>query len=520
MIMRRIELTRGSELPAEELQRSGGLDAEILGVAQRIIDDVRARGDEALRDYTSRFDKVEIGDLRVTDEDIDASELLVDDGFAEAVSAAAAAIEDFHRRQVPQSWFTTVEGGVFLGAQVTALRRVGIYVPGGRAKYPSSVLMNAIPAVVAGVDEIAMVVPPAPDGSVDPRRSTRPRRWGCPRSTRSAARRRSRRSRTARRASRGSTRSSGPGNAYVTAAKKLVMGDVGIDMLAGPSEVLILADETAVPAFVAIDLMAQAEHDPKAATWLVTTDASLPDEVEEALEMLLEGSPRADVVRRSLTDNGRIVVCPGLDVALDVANLIAPEHLEVQMADAFRAARQHPQRGRDLPRALDAGERGRLRGRPQPRAAHRRDGAFQLAAVGRGLREEVQRARSSAIRARLSRWTGRLRCGWQPPRGSTATRTPSRCASRCPSGRKSSGPTAPGTARAGRPRPLRRQGGQGRGHAREQREPGQPAQRDHREARCATPRVPLQPLPGPHGPRAASPDRRSERSRRGERAGG
>lgn len=335
MIMRRIELTRGGELPAEELQRSGGLDAEILGVAQRIIDDVRARGDEALRDYTRRFDKVEIGDLRVTDEDIDASELLVDDGFAEAVSAAAAAIEDFHRRQVPQSWFTTVEGGVFLGAQVTALRRVGIYVPGGRAIYPSSVLMNAIPAVVAGVEEIAMVVPPAPDGSVDPHVLYAASQAGVSEIYKVGG------AQAVAALAYGTAsiprvdKITGPGNAYVTAAKKLVMGDVGIDMLAGPSEVLVLADETAQPAFVAIDLMAQAEHDPKAATWLVTTDASLPDEVEEALEMLLEGSPRADVVRRSLTDNGRIVVCPGLDVALDVANLIAPEHLEVQMADAF-----------------------------------------------------------------------------------------------------------------------------------------------------------------------------------------
>lgn len=125
----------------------------------------------------------------------------------------------------------------------------------------------------------------------------------------------------------------GPGNAYVTAAKKLVMGEVGIDMLAGPSEVLILADETAEPAFVAIDLMAQAEHDPRAATYLVTTDADLPDEVDAALELLLEDSPRADVIRRSLTDNGVVVICPDADVAIDAANMIAPEHLEVMMAE-------------------------------------------------------------------------------------------------------------------------------------------------------------------------------------------
>ncbi len=335
MIMRRIDLTRGSRLDETELQRAGGIDAEVLGVARRIIDDVRARGDEALREYTAKFDKVELADLRVTDAEIAAAELMVGDGFAEAVSAAAAAIEDFHRRQVPQSWFTTVEGGVLLGAQVTPIRRVGIYVPGGRAVYPSSVLMNAIPAVVAGVEQIAMVVPPAPDGGVDPHVLYAASQAGVSEIYKIGG------AQAVAALAYGTAtiprvdKITGPGNAYVTAAKKLVMGDVGIDMLAGPSEVLVLADETAEPAFVAIDLMAQAEHDPNAATWLVTMDESLPDEVEDALEVLLADSPRADVVRRSLTDNGRIVVCPGLDVALDVANAIAPEHLEVQMAEPF-----------------------------------------------------------------------------------------------------------------------------------------------------------------------------------------
>ncbi len=167
-MIRRIELARGQRLTEADLRRSGGVDAEVLGVAQRIVDDVRARGDEAVREYTKQLDGAELTDFRVSRAEIDGAVAQVGTEFRDALTTAAGAIEDFHRRQVQQSWFTAQEGGIFLGQKVTALRRVGIYVPGGRAKYPSSVLMNAIPALVAGVDEIAMVVPPASDGTVNP----------------------------------------------------------------------------------------------------------------------------------------------------------------------------------------------------------------------------------------------------------------------------------------------------------------------------------------------------------------
>ncbi len=335
MMMRRIDFERGRWLDAADVPRTGGIDMEVLGVAQRIIDDVRRRGDEALREYTAQFDKAELADFRVSDDEIEAAVAEVGDEFREAIASAAIAIEEFHQRQVQQSWFTTIEGGVLIGQQVTPIGRAGIYVPGGRACYPSSVLMNAIPAIVAGVEEIAMVVPPDADGRVNPYTLAAAAEVGVDEiykvggaqaiaalayGTDTIAR---------------VDKITGPGNAYVTAAKKLVMGDVGIDMLAGPSEVLILADETAEPLFVAIDLMAQAEHDPRAATYLVTTDEDLPARVELALRELLAGSSRADVIERSLTDNGVIIVCPDIDVALDAANLIAPEHLEVQMADPF-----------------------------------------------------------------------------------------------------------------------------------------------------------------------------------------
>jgi histidinol dehydrogenase len=332
-MMRRIELARGARLESSDVPRTGGIDVEVLNVAARIIEDVRARGDEALRDYTEQFDHTNIEVLAVTEEEIAEAVAEVGEDFREAISVAALAIEEFHRRQVPQSWFTVEEGGIFLGQKVTPIARVGIYVPGGRACYPSSVLMNAIPAIVAGVEEIAMVVPPGPDGRVNPYTLAAASEAGVFEIYKVGGAQ-------AIAALAFGTESiprvdkiTGPGNAYVTAAKKLVMGEVGIDMLAGPSEVLILADETAEPAFVAIDLMAQAEHDPKAATYLVTTDPELPDAVDAALEVLLEDSSRADVIRRSLTDNGVVVICPDVNIALDAANLIAPEHLEVMMSE-------------------------------------------------------------------------------------------------------------------------------------------------------------------------------------------
>lgn len=329
-MMRRITLAPAQRLTEADLARSGGVDAEVIGVAARIVDDVRRRGDAAVAEYTQKFDRAELESFRVTPEEIEEAVAAVDPEFLDALSVAAGAIEDFHRRQVPQSWFTTDESGIFLGQKVTPLRRVGIYVPGGRANYPSSVLMNAIPAFVAGVDEVVMAVPPAADGSVSPYTLAAAAEAGVDEIYKVGG------AQAIAALAYGTGQIArvdkivGPGNAYVTAAKKLVTGDVGIDMLAGPSEVLVLADETAVPAFVAIDLMAQAEHDPRAATYLVTVDPELPDLVEAALEVLLAESPRGDITRRSLTDNGVVIVAPDIVAALDTVDLIAPEHLEIQ----------------------------------------------------------------------------------------------------------------------------------------------------------------------------------------------
>jgi histidinol dehydrogenase len=334
-MMRRIVLERAERLTEADLSRTGGLDAEVLGVAARIIDEVRTRGDDALREYTASLDKADIGEFRVSAAEIEAAVASVEPEFLDAIASAAGAIADFHQRQVTQSWFTAQEGGIVLGQRVTPISRVGIYVPGGRACYPSSVLMNAIPAQVAGVDEIAMVVPPAADGTVNPYTLAAAAEVGVDEIYKVGGAQ----AIAALAYGTGSVdpvdKIVGPGNAYVTAAKKLVMGEVGIDALAGPSEVCVLADTTAIPAFVAIDLMAQAEHDPRAATYVVTVDPDLPDDVEEALKILLADAPRADIIRRSLADNGLIVVCPDIVAALDTVDLIAPEHLEIQMADPF-----------------------------------------------------------------------------------------------------------------------------------------------------------------------------------------
>jgi histidinol dehydrogenase len=334
-MMRRIVLERGERLAEADLSRTGGLDAEVLGVAARIIDEVRTRGDDALREYTASLDKADIGEFRVSADEIEAAVASVEPEFLDAIASAAGAIADFHQRQVTQSWFTAQEGGIVLGQRVTPISRVGIYVPGGRACYPSSVLMNAIPAQVAGVDEIAMVVPPAADGTVNPYTLAAAAEVGVDEIYKVGGAQ----AIAALAYGTGSVdpvdKIVGPGNAYVTAAKKLVMGEVGIDALAGPSEVCVLADTTAIPAFVAIDLMAQAEHDPRAATYVVTVDPDLPDDVEEALKILLADAPRAEIIKRSLADNGLIVVCPDIVAALDTVDLIAPEHLEIQMADPF-----------------------------------------------------------------------------------------------------------------------------------------------------------------------------------------
>lgn len=333
--MRRVTLAPGEVFSNAHLKRTGAFNAEALAAATDIIADVRERGDAALRDYTERFDGVRVEDFRVPYADIAEAVTRVDDRTVKALRQAADQIRDFHERQRQQSWFTVREDGALVGSKVEPLESVGIYVPGGRALYPSTVLMNALPAAVAGVPRIVCVTPPAPGGGVDAAILEACRISGVTEIYTVGGAQAVGALAYGTESIEPVAKITGPGNAYVAAAKKIVSGDVGIDMIAGPSEVCVVADATADPALVAIDLMAQAEHDPLAACYLVTFDEAYADEVERMVERHLESSTRAEITAASLADQGLVVVCDSIDQALEAVNVIAPEHLELHVDHAF-----------------------------------------------------------------------------------------------------------------------------------------------------------------------------------------
>lgn len=333
--MRRIELEANQAFEENLLNRTSAFNADALVAATNIVEAVRERGDAALKEFTQRFDGVELESFRVSNAAIDEAIAKVDPTVAKALQKAANQIRDFHERQKQQGWFALREDGALVGAKVEPLDSVGVYVPGGRALYPSSVLMNAIPASVAGVKRIVCATPPTKDGSLDPAIVEACRIAGV----------------TEIYAIGGAQaigalaygtetiapvdKITGPGNAFVAAAKKVVSGDVGIDMIAGPSEVCVVADETALPELVAIDLMAQAEHDPLASCYLVTFSSEYADQVEAAINERMKESTRAEITKASLDNQGLIIVCPSLPAALETVNVIAPEHLELHVSNAM-----------------------------------------------------------------------------------------------------------------------------------------------------------------------------------------
>src|SRR5216110_2887627 len=281
------------------------VSADVERATRAIVDDVAARGDAALIEATKKFDRLELDarGLRVTPAEIDAAVRACDAKTVEALSFARERIETFHRRQLPKDERFTDALGVELGWRWSAVDAVGLYVPGGTAAYPSSVLMNAVPAKVAGVPRLVMVVP-APEGKLSPLVLAAARLAGIDEVYR-------------------------VGGAYVAAAKRLVFGKVGIDMIAGPSELLILADKTGHPDWIAADLLAQAEHDASAQSILITDDAALADEVEKAVDAQLRSLPRASVAAASWRDFGAIILVGALEEAVALVDAIAPEHLEI-----------------------------------------------------------------------------------------------------------------------------------------------------------------------------------------------
>nr|WP_330220585.1 histidinol dehydrogenase [Syntrophotalea acetylenica] len=303
---------------------------------REILEAVRLRKDAALLEYTARFDGMNLtpAGLEVSPAEIDAALAAVDTVSLQALQLAADRIAAFHRRQKTETWLTTDEQDVVLGQMVQPLERVGIYVPGGKASYPSSVLMNAIPAKVAGVEEVVMVVP-MPRGEVNPHVLAAAHLAGVDRIFKiggaQAVAALAYGTETVPRVDK----ITGPGNIYVATAKKMVFGQVDIDMIAGPSEILVINDGSGSPEHIAVDLLSQAEHDELAAAILVTTDAGFGRRVQQAVEEHLSTLQRAAIARRSIEDFGAILIARDLDEAVALSNRIAPEHLELAVSDAF-----------------------------------------------------------------------------------------------------------------------------------------------------------------------------------------
>lgn len=333
--MRTVELSGGRALTSADLNRSGALPRDVMDAAEAIVDDVRRRGDEAVRAYCMRFDHACPDAFRVPESVIRGALDMVDPGFLGSLRRAHDQIRAFHEREREESWFTTRDDGTILGVRVTPVASAAIYVPGGRAQYPSTVLMDAIPAKVAGVPRVIMVTPPQRDGSLSAYTLAAAAVAGVDEVYAVGGAQAIGAVAYGTETIPAVDKIVGPGNAYVAAAKRHVSGDVGIDMVAGPSEVCVLADATADPVVVAADLMAQAEHDPMASCYLVTCDATLASRVLDAVERLVSQSPRETITRASLDDRGVIVVTDTLDAAIGAVNVVAPEHLELHCADAM-----------------------------------------------------------------------------------------------------------------------------------------------------------------------------------------
>ncbi len=319
------------------LTRGEETGREVESVVEGIIADVRKRGDEALLDYTGRFDRLEadsVASLEVTEDEFNEAFARVKDEDIAALKLAVERVGRFHEKQRQETWLSTGEEDVLLGQKVTPLERVGIYVPGGKASYPSSVIMNAVPARVAGVGEVVMVAP-TPGGEINSHVLVAARLSGVDRIFRIGG------AQAVAALAYGTAtvprvdKITGPGNIYVATAKKLVFGQVGIDMIAGPSEILVVSDGSGNPAHIAADLLSQAEHDELASSILITTDRTFGEKVAAEVERQLKELSRESIARASWEKYGAVIVAGSLDEAVAFSNRIAPEHLELAVANPF-----------------------------------------------------------------------------------------------------------------------------------------------------------------------------------------
>ena len=331
-----IKIYNYGEVSNDEIFARDNIDAGVADVVTEIIDNVINNGDKALFEYSKRFDRADLTALEVTADEIDEAIASVSPEFIEIIREAASNIRAFHEKQVKNSFILNEKDGVVTGQKIIPIEKVGLYVPGGTAAYPSTVLMDSIPAKIAGCNEIVMVTPPSSDGKVNPVILAAAKIAGVDRIFKVGGAQ-------AVAALAYGTESVpkvdkivGPGNAYVAEAKKQVFGKVSIDMIAGPSEILVVADSTSNPKFVAADLLSQAEHDRMASAVLVTDSEELAKKVSDELERQIPLLPRKEIARASIDNNGKIIVAKdNLSLAIDIANEIAPEHLELCVDNPF-----------------------------------------------------------------------------------------------------------------------------------------------------------------------------------------
>ncbi len=331
-----IKIYNYGEVSNDEIFARDNIATNVEGIVSDIISNVINRGDEAIFEYALKFDKADLKSLEVTADEIDEAFSLVDEKFVSIIEEAAVNIRAFHSKQVKNSFIINEQDGVVTGQKVTPIEKVGLYVPGGTAAYPSTVLMDSIPAKIAGCKEIVMVTPPSASGKVNPVILAAAKIAGVDRIFKVGGAQ-------AVAALAYGTQSIpkvdkivGPGNAFVAEAKKQVFGKVSIDMIAGPSEILVVADSTANPRFVAADLLSQAEHDKMASAVLVCDSRNFAQKVSDELEIQIPELPRAEIARASIDNNGKIIVAQNnLMLAIDIANEIAPEHLELCVDNPF-----------------------------------------------------------------------------------------------------------------------------------------------------------------------------------------
>ena len=337
--MRKVTLTKEStrDILGNLLKRSPNNYGKFESAVAEILAKVKSEGDEALFAYTKQFDKVEINKdtIRVTEEEIKEAYDAIDPALLDVIRKALVNIRTYHEKQIQNSWFTSTTNGTMLGQKVTPLNRVGVYVPGGKAVYPSSVLMNIVPAKVAGVPHIVMTTPPGKDGKVYASTLVAAREAGADEIYKVGGAQ-------AVGALAYGTESIpkvdkivGPGNIFVALAKKAVYGYVSIDSIAGPSEILVLADETANPRYVAADLLSQAEHDELACAILITTSREFADKVDQEVKGFVEVLSRKEIIQKPLDNFGYILIAEDMDEAIEAANEIAPEHMEIVTANPF-----------------------------------------------------------------------------------------------------------------------------------------------------------------------------------------